>query len=1050
MGGASRKGVGLSWRHDCTRHAFVVGLLSAMPWTTLAAQPIETNQTIDPSRYQALEFRMVGPERGGRVTAVTGVRGEVHTFYMGATGGGVWKTTDAGNTWTNLSDGYFGVGSIGALAVAESNANIVYAGTGEACIRGNVSIGNGVYKSTDAGESWRHIGLDDVGQIGSIVVHPANPALVYVAALGNPFGRNAARGVYRSSDGGQSWEHVLSLSDSTGAVDLAMDQTDPRVVYAAMWRAERKPWTLISGGKEGGLYKTADGGDSWLELTNGLPETTGRIGVTVSPLNPRRVWALVEAFRGEAGLYHSEDAGQSWRLINTSEYLIERPWYYNHVFADPQDENTIYVASEAFWRSLDGGLTFERVRTRHGDNHDLWINPDDNRILIEGNDGGAIISFNVGETWSPQLNQPTAEFYSVEVDDDFPYRLYGPQQDNTSISVPSRTTGAGGIGTPIRDWEIWGCETGGIALDPRDSNVIYTACFGDGLTRFDRTTHQTRQIGAYPQASRSRPVDVRYRFQWNMPVLVSRHHAGVLYLGSQYLHRSVNDGQSWEVISPDLTRNDSTKQTWAGEPITRDMTSVEVYPTVFEITESPLDPDALWVGSNDGLIHVSRDRGRTWQNVTPPQLPEWSTVAVIEASPHAPGRAFVAAYRYRMADFRPYVFRTDDYGESWTLLTDSNNGIPDTHPVRVVREDPDRRGLLYVGTEFGLFVSFDDGAHWQSLQLNLPHTPVMDLKVHRQDLVVATQGRSFWILDDVTPLHQLTPNATQPRAFLFQPRGTYRSAAFREPPNRALIFYEFAETPSRPVTLEVLDGEGRVIRSYSSGTEGEDSLPAQAGMNRFVWDLRYPATGGEIVRRNGPLAVPGTYAVRLSMGEWSQTQSFDVLKDPRLATTLADFQAQFDLLTRIGARLENVNDVAGAIRDLKAQLEDRVRGLRDDGAETIEVRASAVLDRLSDLEAEVILVPRGPVMGHAPRKLDGQLNFLASYVSRADARPTDQDIERFRELEGMLLERVAALEAIIETGVAALNDLLEAEGLVPIRVAVPAGARVPSRPPRNP
>jgi photosystem II stability/assembly factor-like uncharacterized protein len=953
---------------------------------------------------------------------------------MGSAGGGVWKTTDAGITWSNVSDGYFEAGSMGALEVSELDANVVYAGTGSACLRGNVSTGIGLYKSTDAGSSWEHVGLDDVGQIGRIRVHPRDPDLVYVAALGHAFGPNPERGVYRSTDGGDSWEQVLFVSDSTGAVDLSMDPTNPRVLYASMWRAERKPWTLFSGAMEGGVYKSTDGGDTWTELTNGLPQMTGRIGVSVSPVRPQRVYALVEAWRGEAGLYRSDDGGATWDLINPNGSLIERPWYYNHVFADPQDEHTVYIAGESFWRSVDGGRTFERVQTPHGDNHDLWIHPDDNRVLIEGNDGGAKISYNAGETWSSINNQPTAEFYTLEVDDEFPYRIYGPQQDNSSLALPSRAAGAG---ITIQRWEaVGGCETGPISVDPRDSNIVYVTCFGDGLRRFDRRTGQVRQIGPYPQASRSLPRELRY---------------------PQYVHRSTNEGQSWEEISPDLTRNDVTKQGFAGEPITRDMSGVEVYSTVFEIVESPVDPDALWVGSDDGLIHVSRDRGETWTDVTPPELPAWSTVQTLEGSVHGPGRAFFAAYRYRMDDFGPYVFRTDDYGETWSRLTDGTNGIPADHPVRVVREDPDRKGLLYAGTEFGLFVSFDDGAHWQSLQLNLPHTPVTDLIVHEQDLVVATQGRSFWILDDVTALHQLTPDvaeAAESETHLFEPRPTYRATGFRRagpqtkyvtdaiggaqvprasagdnPPSGAMIFYSLAEAAESEVTLEVLDAQGRRVRSFSSEAGGGDRLPAEVGLNRFVWDLRYPGVEGEVIQRAGPVAVPGTYQVRLTVGDWTRTASLEVRKDPRLSTTPADFVAQFELLSDIRDRHQEINDIVETLRDVKEQIRSAADRLDEgSGGAQIRERADALTERLTDVEAQIVLVPRGPVMGHQPRMVGGELSFLASYVGSADARPTDQDIERFNELDGWLELRTEAVRSLLQQDLTEFNESIEQLG----------------------
>ena len=1028
----------------------------------LEAQQSDGNVVYDPALFQAMEYRSVGPHRGGRVTAVAGVIQDPYTYYMGSTGGGVWKTTDGGEVWSNVSDGFFAAGSMGALAVAQSDPNVVYAGTGSACIRGNVSTGIGAYRSTDAGSTWTHIGLDNAGQIGRIRVHPDNPTLVYAAVLGRPFGPNPERGVFRSRDGGETWENVLFISDSTGAVDLSMDANNPSILYAAMWRAERKPWTLISGALEGGIYKTGDGGDSWTKLTNGLPENlVGKIGVAVSPANSDRVWAVIEAEGEQGGVYRSDDAGATWSRVNDNSEIISRPWYYNHIYADTQDENTVYVVGNDLWKSVDGGVTFEQMDTPHGDNHDLWINPNDPEIMIESNDGGANISYNGGKTWSVQTNQPTAEFYSVTVDNRFPYRVYGPQQDNSTISVPSR---AEATGITIQRWlAVGGCETGPIAVHPGNPDIIYAACYRGRLTRFDRTTGQMRQIADYPQAQRGRPArDLRYRFQWNAPVMVSNHDPTLLYHASQYVHRSTNEGQSWEVISPDLTRNDVTKQGFPGEPITHDMTGVEIYGTVFALKESAHDPAVLWVGSNDGLVHVTRDGGGTWQNVTPQQIPEFSTVSNVDVSVHTPGRAFVAVYRYRMDDFKPYIFRTNDYGESWELLTNGQNGIPANHPTRVVREDPDRRGLLYAGTEFGLFVSFDDGEHWQSLQLNLPATPVTDLLLHEKDLVVATQGRSFWILDDVTPLGQMTDEVARAPAHLFQPRGAYRTLGGRpdpdaylvrdaiggarmkrqyageNPPTGAMIFYTFSQEPE-DVTLEVLDGQGMSVRTYSS----EDGKVAKhAGMNRFVWDLTY--TGPVMVRgeESGPRAVPGTYQVRLTADGWSQTQSFEVLKDPRLSTTLGEFRRQFDLLTQIRDKITEIHDAIRVIRSVTEQVQDLTAQLaaRDtDGR--IRENAEAMNEQLSGLEGRLF---GGDQLSTPQPTLAGDFDWLSSMVSSADAQPTDQAFVLFGDISDQLTEELGELDRVLATDVAAFNVLLQELG-VPA-VVVPGRGGVVSTP----
>jgi photosystem II stability/assembly factor-like uncharacterized protein len=1024
------------------------------------APPAARAAPLNPALLQALEYRSIGPFRGGRVTAVTGVVSAPYTYYFGSTGGGVWKTTDAGMTWKNVSDGFFEAGSIGAVAVAESDPNVIYAGTGSACIRGNVSTGIGIYKSTDAGKTWSHVGLRDAGQIGRVRIHPRIPDLAYVAATGHPFGRNAERGVFRTKDGGKTWDKVLFLSDSLGAIDLTMDLNNPRILYAAMWRAERKPWTFYGGAMEGGIYRTADGGDTWTRLTNGLPRgLIGKIGISVSRANSDRVYAVVEAGDGMGGVYRSDDGGASWRRVNADPGPIERPWYYNHIIADPADENTVYVASDEFWKSVDGGVTFQEMETPHGDNHDLWINPANHGVMIEGNDGGANISFDAGKAWSSQVNQPTGEYYMVEVDHEFPYRIYGPQQDNSTLSVPSR---APGTAITIQHWlAVGGCETGPVEVHPKDANIVYAGCYGGRISRFDRRTGQARQIMDYPQLQLGATArDLKYRFQWNAPILISPHDPGVLYHASQYVHRSVNDGQSWEIISPDLTRNDPGKQGRAGEPITNDITGVEVFNTIFALAESPSERGVLWAGSNDGLVHVSRDNGKTWKNVTPQGLPEWSTVNRIEVSRHAPGRVFVAAYNYRLDDWKPYGFRTDDYGATWALLTTGTNGIPAHHPTRVVREDPDRKGLLYAGTEFGMFVSLNDGASWQSFQLNLPHTPVTDLVVHDKDLVVATQGRSFWIVDDLTPLHQLTEQVAAAHAHLFKPRAAYRTdggplgpnAAFgrdpvggarldrhqsgQNPPAGATIFYALAEAPRDSVKLEILDGQDQVIR--------EQRLSAKGGLNRFVWDLLYAAARvpkGVTLQGStaGPRAVPGTYKVRLTAGSWSATEVFEVMRDPRIPATVADLRQQFDLRTDIVGRLNEAGDAVETIRSVTKQLTDLGPRIPEKaGRGEITAAADAITSKLAAVERELVQ-PKGEEGLALEPKLMSQMAWVNAIVASADARPTDQSGARFGDLKVQLATHLQRLRALLDGDVAQFNAMVRERGIPP--VVVPAGER---------
>ncbi|HSR52761.1 MAG TPA: hypothetical protein VLV83_18210, partial [Acidobacteriota bacterium] len=724
----------------------------ALSWFGFAAAQESDNEIYDQALYEGLNWRMIGPHRGGRVTAVEGVRQQPETFYMGPAGGGVWRTVDSGITWENISDGYFEVGSMGAIEVADSDPNVIYAGTGSAAIRSNVSTGRGLYRSTDAGRTWTFMGLRQAGQIGDVQAHPENSDLVYVAALGHPFGPNPQRGVFRSSDGGETWQKVLYVSDKVGAVDLSMNPRNPREIYASMWRGERKPWTIISGSPEGGIYKTSDGGDHWEKLTNGLPGgVVGKSSVSVSPADPSRVYVLIEASDGKGGVYRSDDSGRSFRLINGQKSLLYRPFYYTYIDAHPADRDTVWVNNEGFFKSSDGGESFRRYSTPHGDNHGMWINPDNPDIFIQSNDGGANVTRDGGRTWSTQLNQPTAELYQVEVDSRFPYRVYGAQQDNTTITVPSKV--AGGFIDPKQNWyAVSGCETGPVVPHPDDPDIVYGGCKGRH-SRYNHRTGQTQEYWVYPHFNYGHKTqDMPFRFQRTAPMILSPHDPGVIYHGSQVIHRSTDEGRTWEVISPDLTAYEPDKQGYSGGPITRDITGEEIYSTVYAIAESPLERGVLWVGANDGPLHISRDGGQNWTEITPEGLPPGGRVNRIEASSHAKGRAYAAIYRFQLDDWRPYIYRSDDYGASWTLLTDGSNGIPADHPTRVVREDPDREDLLYAGTEFGIFVSFDRGAHWQPLQLDLPVVPITDIKVYRKDLVVSTMGRSFWILDDISVL----------------------------------------------------------------------------------------------------------------------------------------------------------------------------------------------------------------------------------------------------------------------------------------------------------
>ncbi|MFQ5740476.1 MAG: WD40/YVTN/BNR-like repeat-containing protein [Acidobacteriota bacterium] len=1034
------------WSFALAACVIIISVLPAAAVSKVDAQ--DPNVQIEPAALKGLKYRLIGPYRGGRSTAVTGVPGQPHTFYMGATGGGVWKTVDAGESWKNVSDGFFKVGSIGAIAVAHSDSNVLYVGTGSADPRGNVSPGAGVYKSTDAGETWKQVGLLEAGQIGRIRIDPQDPDLVYVAALGHIFGPNEERGVFRSRDGGSSWEKVLYVSPQTGAMDLALDPRNPRILYAGMWRVERKAWTLISGSEEGGIYKSVDSGDSWEKLAGGLPEgVMGKIGITVSPVRSGRVWALLEAEKG--GVYRSDDAGKSWTRVNKKRKLRQRAWYYTHIYADPLDAETVYALNTSFYKSVDAGKTFKRIRVLHGDCHDLWLNPKDPNILIQANDGGAHVSLNGGLSWSTLHNQPTAEIYRVTVDNQFPYRVYGPQQDNSTISVPSRASRAT---SPYQNWlSVGGCESGHIAVDPRDPNIVYAGCYGGSISRTNLKTGESRSILVYPQLQLGQaPKDLKYRFQWNAPIRLSSHNPDILYHTSQVVHRSADGGHSWDTISPDLTRNDKEHQNYAGEPITRDNTGVEVYGTIFAFEESPLEAGVLWAGSDDGLVHVSRDGGANWSNITPPDLPEESTVNMIELSRHSPGRAFVAAYRYRQDDFAPYIFRTTDYGQNWEVLTDGANGIPKDHFVRVVREDPDRKGLLYAGTEFGIYVSFDDGGHWQSLQLNLPVTPVTDLAVRRKDLVVATQGRSFWILDDLSALHQATRETAAAQFHLFKPREAYRvrfggseRRGGENLPNGVILYYSLAEEAGETeVKLKIMDEAGEVIRTFSSKAKKEKPsdesffgpsesrhLPAKAGLNRFVWNLRYPQV--KKVKdaviwgfTGGPLVLPGTYQARLSAGEWNQTVSFQVLKDPRIEATAGELKAKFDLMMEIRKELTSVYDDIRKIRSIRKQIQELSARMAESGyGDEAKESAKSIAEKLSALEGKLMQTQnesnQDPL--NFPPMLDNQLAYVYGYVGSSEMEPTVGARERFADLKAQHGEISGELQQVVNEDVAAFS-----------------------------
>ena len=958
-------------------------------------------QTVDSSFFNGLRYRLVGPSRGGRVTTVTGVPSQPKTFYMGVASGGLFKTTDSGVTWTPITDGKIPLGSTGSVAVADSDPNVIYLGTGSDSVRSNVSTGRGVYKSTDGGETWSFIGLYNAGQIGAVRIHPTNPDIVWVAAGGDVFKSNEERGVFKTTDGGKTWHKVLFVSDAVGAMDVELQPGNPNAVYAWMSHLERKPWTIISGSREGGFYKSTDGGEHFRKITNGLPnELIGKANLAVTNANPNRIYALIEAKPG-GGLYRSEDAGQTWARINSQGALIQRPFYYTTLGADPSNADVVYAGAEGFFKSTDGGKTFTGFRTPHGDNHDIWINPKDSQIMIQSNDGGANISSDGGKTWSSQMNQPTAEIYGVWVDNQFPYKLYSAQQDNTTLIISSQAEPFS-----TADWRTGpGCETGPIMPHPANPDIVYGSCKGQyGVMNLKTGQEKNYWIGAqslYGNAA----SDLIYRMQRVSPMATSPHDPDVLYYGSQYLHRTRDKGVTWERISPDLTAHPDCCQGASGEPITRDITGEEFYSTLYAIAESPLEKGVIWTGSNDGPFYVTRDNGKNWTNVTPKDLPPGGRVQYIEASPHRKGSAYYAVYRWLLGDYKPYIYLTNDYGRTWTRLTNGKNGIPEDWPTRVVREDPDREGLLYAGTEFGMFISFDNGGHWQPFQLNLPNVPVSDIKVHHKDLIVSTQGRAIWILDNITSLHQLSSQQKTSAAYLFKPRDGYRT---RVGPTvlGPVVDYYLPAAAKHTVVIEILDSQGTVLNTYNSETpvlrpgrrgggaaDAESQLdpdagPARraippprvtktAGINRFVWDVR---------NEQGVTLPPGQYQVRLKSGIETFTQPLNVLIDPRVAAdgvTVADLQEQFDHNMRMRELVSGVN-----------QLATRVREAQDKLLKSATVDPTT-LNRVNALASKLLTEP----VRYGKPGLQAHVIYLAGMTANVDQKIGSDAIERYAVLK---------------------------------------------------
>jgi photosystem II stability/assembly factor-like uncharacterized protein len=1050
---------------------FVRFCVLALIFHLLSSNAIRAQQSggsaspIDSKSYAGMKWRLIGPFRGGRALTVTGVPSQPNTYYFGAVAGGVWKTTDGGVSWDPLFEKQT-TSSIGSIAVADSDPNVIYAGTGEACIRGNISFGDGVYRSNDAGKTWANIGLKDTRHIGKLIIHPTNPDVVFVAALGHAYGTNTERGIFRTRDGGKNWEKVLYLDDRTGGIDIVFDPRNPHILFAAMWEGYRTPWSLNSGGAKDGLYRSSDDGSTWKRVEgNGIPEgPLGRIGVAVSGADSNVVYALIEAKKG--GLYRSDDGGEHWSLITDDHRFRQRAWYFTHVWADPKNVNTVYIADTGLFRSVDGGKTWDRLNAPHGDHHGLWVDPHDSNRMINGNDGGATISVDGGKNWTTQGNQPTAQFYHVAADNDFLYRVYGSQQDNSSIGIRTRSD-HGYIDRG--DWDaVGGGESGYVVPDPRDSNIVYADDEGPIFTRFDRRTGQAQSIQQRPMIPDGHPAaGQKYRYTWTMPLLVSQHNPDVIYHSSQFVFRSADQGRSWTTISPDLTRNDKSKQQDSGGPITKDQYTVEYYDVVFSLAESPKQDGVLWAGTDDGLLHVTRDGGKNWANVTPKEMPEWAMVSLIEASPFDAATAYVAVDAHKLDNFHPYIFKTTDFGKTWSKLI---GGLPDNSYVHAVREDPGRKGLLYAGTETGVWVSFDDGAHWQTLQNNLPTTPIHDLIVHENDLAVATHGRSFWVLDDLSPLRQITSATPAEDAHLFTPAAAVRTrighssrrrySVGENPPEGAIIYYHLKEKPKDSAKLEILDAQGKVIRSFSSEKKKTDEapsewehdeeaehIPGEVGLNLFAWDLRYetpakiPASIYSNGRPIGPLVLPGRYQVRLTVAGKSSTAPVEVKMDPRVKESDADLRKQFELMLKLRDRQDEMNKAVLAIRDLRTQLlafEKRLGGRED--AKSLVSNSSDLRKKIGAIEEELIQVNATASEDEAnyPTRLNSKLGYLGQVVNSADAAPTAAELEVFAELDPELETQLVKWREVLSKDVPALNDAMQKNN---IPLIAPAAAK---------
>ena len=1040
-------------RHFASLRAVAAGVLAASGSFTV---PVHAQEAYPEDLWGSLEWRNVGPPRGGRSIAVAGSAARPFEYYMGTTGGGLWKTTDGGQNWRPVTDGQINSASIGAVEVCRSDPDIVYMGTGETQLRGNIQQGDGAYKSTDGGETWEHVGLRETRNIARIRIHPNNCDVAWAAAFGKHSANNPERGVFKTTDGGQTWRRVLYRSDRAGAVDISVDVTNPDVIYASLWEAWRRSWGMLSGGEDSGLWKSSDGGENWSEITAniGLAEgPVGKIGVAVSPANPDRVWALIE-HEPDGGVWRSDDAGATWERVNEERKLRQRAFYYTRVYADPNDEDVMYALNTGLYRSRDGGETFPRgIQVPHGDNHDLWIAPDDSERMVNGNDGGANVTFNGGRSWTDQ-DYSTAQFYRVTTTEHIPYHICGGQQDNSTACIPVRgwnRMAARGPGNRTWYYAVGGCESGHVAPHPVDLNVFYAGCYGGSLSRFDMATGAARAVNVWPENPMGQSSeDLVERVQWTFPIVFSHHDPEVLYTGTQKVWKTTTEGQNWEQTSPDLTRAESMTMGPSGGPITKDQTGVETYATIFAIAPSFHDAQVIWAGSDDGLVHITRDGGLNWGNVTPPDAPGFVRINTIEASPNTPGKAYVSGIRYLVDDDRaPHIWKTEDYGQSWTKIV---GGLPEDDFIRATREDPRRPGLLYAASERTVYLSFDDGTRWQPLSLNLPVVQVSDLVVEENDLVIATHGRSFWVLEGVGPLRQMSEEVAAASAWLFDPadpiRGIDQGARFQ---------YYLAEDAGR-VTFEIVDPAGEVVRSYegvpAEEVEIEDESPfarffggagggrpaVTKGAHAFRWDLRYPAWTdfeGRIMwaaRPMGPMAVPGTYTVRMTVDDGAPlTRDFQVRINPNLeGVTEADLRERFALAIQIRDRVSEANEAVIEVRDIKGQVDDRLEETDDD---EIEAQAVVVKDNLGVIEAEIYQVKnqsnQDPL--NYPIKINNKLAALLGLVEGSESRPTDQSYVVFRRLADLLNEQMEQMGIVILRDLGRLDELLIREGLEPIQ-----------------